>query len=157
MSKAEVEAKVAAAAAGAEAAVGATEVEVEVDAKAAAAATAATATGAVGAAADADALDKGERTLLWHAAEKGAMDGVATQLAKGARVNKVDEDGSTPLYTAAVVELLIAAKADVDQANNVDEDGSKPLKAQLTAYRAAQGQGGHDAVVELLRMMMICV
>ena len=69
----------------------------------------------------------------------------------GADVNKADNFGKTPLYTAyfngklEVIEVLLKAGADI---NKVDEEGITPL------YRASIN--GHTAVVEaLLKLVLI--
>ncbi len=93
--------------------------------------------------------DNTGETVLFQAARKEHEAMVEFLLSKGANVNAVDTDASTPLHLAAIsgnfdiVQLLLKNGADVNaKAAAVDYPGETPLHA--TAF------SGHTQIAELL-------
>ena len=90
-------------------------------------------------------MPDGYGQALLAACEKNAVKTVALLMTAGAKVNKADKDGETPLLVASgnghteIVKLLIEKGADV---NKDDEDGQTPL------YRASDN--GLTEIVKLL-------
>jgi ankyrin repeat protein len=82
---------------------------------------------------------------LYTAAQEGHHEAVKILLENGAKVDQVDNDGTTPLYIASqqghyeVVKILLEAEADIDCAN---DDDSTPLWIA--------SQQGHYEIVEIL-------
>lgn len=73
--------------------------------------------------ADAGARDGFGMSLLYHAAQKGALEMVELLLEAGAEVDRSSDSGNTPLMAAAarghaeVVQRLVAAGADTEHRN----------------------------------------
>ncbi len=91
-------------------------------------------------------MPDGYGQALLAACEKSDAKTVALLITAGAKVNKANEDGETPLLVASrlgrteIVKLLIAAGADVNKAN--EDDGCTPL--HLAVYP------GRTEIVKLL-------